>query len=517
MKNPFRFLAKLFAAPKPYRRPDRRVRLELQVLEDRTVPSQLLWTYSGSGAGAWSTAANWTDTVTGAHAVPGANDYALFNPGATTPDPGVTGTDTSCGIAASTTVNRVTMNSGYTATLSISTGVTLTVSDTLVQYGTLDLVRSAKVTAGNYFDIYGTVAAIAAGSAATAQMSTTGTFYLYSTGVINTSSATEGLQISIGSFDDSGVINVGTGTTLSTLTITGGFTENTGAVINDYGGSDVSFLANGASNPVFKGTINMYGAELDTDKTMNISGGTLNVHAGITNVIAGTNGSVGLTNDGVINVGFSGAGTISLTFSTGSLTVGALDQDLPGTGGIVNLYGGDTLSFSATNSGTFVATTEGVINMYGGTTSLGGVSTLSLIRPDPILPGGKINSYGATGFTDTITGNLSNSGTVAFPTGTSLLHTLHVSGNYTQGSSGTLSMRLDNSSASDLVTVGGTATLGGTLTLTGLHTLTGAGQTWTLISAGNNITTDFATINWPDSGNWQRVGQGTANYEVRKN
>jgi len=41
MKNPFRFLAKLFAAPKPYRRPDRRVRLELQVLEDRTVPVPL--------------------------------------------------------------------------------------------------------------------------------------------------------------------------------------------------------------------------------------------------------------------------------------------------------------------------------------------------------------------------------------------------------------------------------------------------------------------------------------------
>ena len=126
--------------------------------------------------------------------------------------------------------------------------------------------------------------------------------------------------------------------------------------------------------------------------------------------------------------------------------------------------------------------------MYGGALTAGALT----------LSGGTLTTNGGGGSGDSISAPLTNNGTVTFA-GT--LHTLTLTGDYTQGSAGTLIFRVANGATNDVFTISGGATLAGTLTITAIGTLT-AGQTWDLILAGVGITTDFTTKNWPDGGNW---------------
>jgi subtilase-type serine protease len=116
-------------------------------------------------------------------------------------------------------------------------------------------------------------------------------------------------------------------------------------------------------------------------------------------------------------------------------------------------------------------------------------------------------SIGMTGFFDTITGNLNNAGTVQFG---AALHTLDVTGGYTQTEGGTLVVRLGESPGgpvNDSVTVGGTASLGGTLDLTAQGGLT-AGTTWTIMGYAS-VTGNFSTVNPPDAGTWTEAALAT--------
>jgi hypothetical protein len=110
-----------------------------------------------------------------------------------------------------------------------------------------------------------------------------------------------------------------------------------------------------------------------------------------------------------------------------------------------------------------------------------------------------------------------NNGTIDFG---GSLHTLNIwaiggaGGDYTQGSRGTLAMRLNEGEVSDLLDVDDDVTLDGLLELTALATLT-TGQTWELIDTGGGIVGDFDTIDFPSDGNpnWLAL-PGAFIYEV---
>ena len=126
-----------------------------------------------------------------------------------------------------------------------------------------------------------------------------------------------------------------------------------------------------------------------------------------------------------------------------------------------------------------------------------------------------INSGGELNFLDegnTIVGNVTNNGLIDYG---GAIQTLLIYGNFTQGSSGQLNMRMANGGISDGLSVTGTATLGGTLDLTGVETLDD-NQQWTLVTTGSGISGDFATKNWPDGyPNWaSALVNGDFDYQV---
>jgi hypothetical protein len=233
------------------------------------------------------------------------------------------------------------------------------------------------------------------------------------------------------------------------------------------------------------GVLNMYGAGAGI-----ITGSSgLDIRAADPGTAAGTlqtygtgNGITGSVGDaGIVNVGASGKPASSLAV-TGTFT----------DSGALNVNNGCTL----TVGGALGA--SGTIDMYGA-----GVTAAALG-----LNGGTLTTHGAG---DAITAPLTNAGTINF---VGALHTLTLTGSYTQTSVGTLEMRLDNGGVSDAFDVSGTATLDGTLTLTAFGGALNGNQTWFLIYTGGGLSADFTTINFPDNGNW--LSGGVATFFVSK-
>jgi hypothetical protein len=81
---------------------------------------------------------------------------------------------------------------------------------------------------------------------------------------------------------------------------------------------------------------------------------------------------------------------------------------------------------------------------------------------------------------DHITGSLTNNGSIVFA---DYLHTLAISSSYTQGSTGSLTMRIQDpaNGVSDQLTAGTIAHLDGTLTVNAQGTLPANGE-WTIIT-----------------------------------
>jgi hypothetical protein len=185
---------------------------------------------------------------------------------------------------------------------------------------------------------------------------------------------------------------------------------------------------------------------------------------------------------GVVNVGASGSPASSLAV-TGTFT----------DSGALNVNGGCTLTVGGALG------VSGTLDMYGA-----GVTAASLG-----LNGGTLTTHAG----DAITAPLTNAGTITF---VGALHTLTVTGSYTQTSAGALQVRVGNGEASDALSISAAATLGGTLTVTEYGSDLNAGQTWDIISAGAAITTNFATWNFPNDGNplWQWVIIGPF-YEIK--
>jgi hypothetical protein len=236
------------------------------------------------------------------------------------------------------------------------------------------------------------------------------------------------------------------------------------------------------------------------------NGGTANVLTGTTtfanlNMTGGT-----LTGDGTLNVSTaltqsggtqSGNGSTVLgSNATASLGAASIDRALTNQG-TLNLNQ-VTLSGSLENSGT--------LNVTNGTSSVAGTFTQSGILD--VASGASFAKIGGFTNTGTIsgrgtiavgsTGLLTNSGTVrpgASP------GTLNITGNFTQGPSGTLFMELGGTSQGvnyDWLNITGTANLGGTLQVAlfgGFAPV--AGNAFGLINAAGGASGTFAQINTP--------------------
>jgi hypothetical protein len=353
-----------------------------------------LWT-NALGTGAWLAAGNWRNTRTGGSGIPGSGDYAMIG--------GIGSTMAGCTLAASTSVDRVIMDSTYTGTLTIASGATLTLNTEFQQYGGLALAGTGTVACRGNIYINGTVAT-AAGGVGTATLETTSSFFVSQTATITAStfgSGGSGLLLEAGAFDDSGTLNVGTAAAPSNLTIAGNFVQEPNATTTVFGASGLTFLTGGnnAALADIKGTLNVLGtggtnASVTNNDEVLIDGGTLQSTGG-----SGTSGNiitgnVGVENAGRMTVGAAGVASSLLTVS-GTLTVGTSSPSLAGGTGTLTLAAGATLA----NANTL------------------------------FVDGGTLSSTGGTAPGNTITGNVSvyNGGSMSVGTGTAA-STLNLTG-----------------------------------------------------------------------------------------
>lgn len=495
-------LARLFSKSLvPLRR--RRCPLDFDALEQRWVPAQYLWTYSGGGAGAFETAANWTNLVSPFdHTVPGSGDYAIFDPSASAG--GTSGSNAACTLGADLTVDRIVMDSDYSGTFTLSTNADLDLNNQFVQYGTLTMSATSTIDADSIY-INGTLGMTATG---TALVDAAGSFFL--NGGISVSGMGPGgpvLGIESSGFDDGGAITVGSSLGgYGTLTITGPYVQSSGGTATVHGAGLLNFLTGGTDFPIMEGTISLTGS-LTTDMHLALDGGDLTSYGAGADIT----GDVAVYNSGVLNVGTVSAGS-TLTHLAGSLTVGSTEPEAAPTGGTLNLYSGSVLSIpAAANDSTFVVTSMGVINMYGAAITMNPtrVDYLELhhnYEDEEEYDPGTINTHGSSSVPpagDVITGHVLNAGLIHYAG--SSLHSLTIAvmfgvggGDYTQTEDGELAMRLDNSEAEDVLLVGDDSDLAGTLTLTQFDDALADEQSWGIIVTNDVVVDDFDAVNWPD-------------------
>jgi len=188
-------------------------------------------------------------------------------------------------------------------------------------------------------------------------------------------------------------------------------------------------------------------------------------------------------------------GTLEATGSTVLPNAVILDV----TGGIFQADDGtsSTLAGVISGPGTFIKTGPGTLtllaaNTYTGNTYIAGGSLFvdgSLASPEVFV------NFGALlGGTGTLLGNVFNAGTVSPGDAPG---TLHFSGNYAQGSTGLLQIRIGGGDLTqhDLLSVGGTAKLDGTLQLVQLNNFQlKRNQSVTFLTADAGVNGRFATV-----------------------
>jgi hypothetical protein len=117
----------------------------MELLEAREVPSAVTWTGGGGSNHNWSDAANWNTSV-----VPRATDTVTFD--------GTSANNSAVDAAFGGTVAGISINSGYTGTITL--GRSLTVNGAFTQgAGTLDESGNTLTLQGNLTQTAGTFAA----------------------------------------------------------------------------------------------------------------------------------------------------------------------------------------------------------------------------------------------------------------------------------------------------------------------------------------------------------------------
>lgn len=507
-------------------------RPRVEHLEVRIVPAQMVWTNAVAN-NFWNQVGNWVNLLNSSDThVPTTGDYVLFEPNST-----LAGVNADCILNISRDVDRIIMDAGYTSTLTITGSSLLTTTNQMDQYGFMVIGAGSEVDVGDFMTVNGAVNVVNGGALvveATLYMNYTSS----ATGLI-VASATD-IYGPISEDPDAAHVtaeavdaNAGSAFEVqdgAALSIDAVFTDYEGDLLVDDGGAmeideDFSQLSGtitiadsgalsfySADPPTFAGTIDMTSdaasPSLSADTALDIAGGTLNVSGDYGVALYG---DVNIYDGGALNV----AADHTLTMVDGSLTIGADGPGGTGTGGTLDLDTGSELDFpSSGGSSTFVVTDEGVVDMHHALIEMytGRVSYME------ILDGGVLNTYGASVFGltlgDNIGGNLHNSGLINFA---GSLHSLTLdpaigSGGYTQGSTGTLTMRLSNTPDNDVLSISGSASLDGTLDVDATGSISGT-HTWDMISLASAPSGDFGTKDLPGSSPWA-ASYTSGNYRV---
>jgi hypothetical protein len=391
------------------------------VLEAENITNAFTATWTGPNA-------NWTDGGTTWACTPGPANCTPNN-------------------VSGNTYSAILNSAGNTMTLNIlSNPTTITVTSVDIQHGTLD-VEGATLNTGSLTNSDTFSTENGGHTVATTLTNYSGGTLSGGTWVMN-GGTLQANNIAPGT----GITTIGTGTSV---------TLNTG-------GPNASFLASdGTTNALAslssnQGTLKLIGGSVLTTNGALSNSGTLNVGASSTvNVGVGgnstyTNTSTGTTtvtgtlnannvsDSGTTNIEANGKLTANGTYTaSGTLTIfgnGTLDAGtFTQTGGTTVIEAGGTLD--ATDA----------VNINGGTMQVDGDLDPTAVEVTSILDG-----------TGTVTGNVTNDGTVIMGDSTSAPGTLSVTGDYTQNSDGTLDEAISDTTNGELA-VTGNVTLDGKL------------------------------------------------------
>jgi fibronectin-binding autotransporter adhesin len=450
------------------------------------------WVVSESGDNVILTAQNITNAYTATFSGPSANW--------TTNNSGVTPWACSPSLSPCTpnnvsgnTFSAVINSSGQTMTLNIlSNPTTITVSSVDIQHGTLDVAGSTLNVNGNFTnsDTFSTELG---------GKTVVGTLTNYSGGTL-----TGGTWIMNGGQLQAN--NIAPGTGITTIGAGTSVTLNTG-------GPNASFLAS-------DGTTNALAALSSNQGTLNINGGS----SLTTNGALSNSGTLSVGASSTLNVGTAGASTYTNT-SAGTTTVtGALSANNINDSGTTNVEANGVLTANGTytasgtltifGNGTLSATTfdqtggttvidasgildAGSVDISGGTMQVDGTLDPTAVEVTSILDG-----------TGTVTGNVTNDGTVIMGDSTSAPGTLSETGNYTQKGDGTLDEAISNTANGEL-SVTGNVTLDGTLdiNLLGNPVLNANVSGFVLMTFTGTENGTFASVIGADQGDWTVVYQ----------
>ncbi|HEX9982410.1 MAG TPA: hypothetical protein VGF69_04025 [Thermoanaerobaculia bacterium] len=215
----------------------------------------------------------------------------------------------------------------------------------------------------------------------------------------------------------------------------------------------------------------------------------------------------GLTNDGTLR--YLGDGTLSVENAAVLRNTNTFDlQSAPAiqtatSGSIVN-SGTFKKTAGATANVNVTFTNSGIVNADAGTLSLGGFTQTggstnlrggSIAAVAPLnLTGGTLTGFG------TITGSVSNNGANVAPGDAASTATIHLTGSYAQGSTGTMTLKVGGNAAGtfDVFHVDDDLLLGGTLAvnLPGPY-IPGNGDVYDVLLFSGTRTSDFATKTLP--------------------
>jgi autotransporter-associated beta strand protein len=307
-----------------------------------------------------------------------------------------------------------------------------------------------------------------------------------------------------------GLSGVGGTVTLGANTLT----TNTGASSYGYAGT---ITGSGGLTKTGSGVELLTGTNSYTGATT-IAGGTLAL--GAADGTGATTGSIASSS----GVSLASGATLLLGATTSGLpaTAGYTVQDLSGSAGSTVAVGGNTLAFGTGNStsfagaftgtGTLVKQGAGTVTLDGDSSGYGGVTLVTgggLVVGDSAAAGAVLGGsvgldsgttlagYGRVG------GNVVNAGGTVSPGG-STIGVLSVGGNYVQGPSGTLAIRImpdyraGPGVANDELSVGGTASLGGSLAVPVLGSASGytVGARYDIVHAGGGVSGTFASLTY---------------------
>jgi len=253
-------------------------------------------------------------------------------------------------------------------------------------------------------------------------------------GTINSTSATiqssGAALVSGGSWDVTGAISLaGVGPGNLQIYDNGTVTADTLTLGGSFGGSTLNLGISASPNGTL--ALNQLLAD-NSGSPANFNGGTLQALSNNSNFITGFSSGELVTNS-----------PNNAVIDSNGFNIGVADSGFSGNGGLTKI-GAGTLTLNSTNTYT------GDTTVSGGTLELG--STGSVARNMTINSGATLSGYGTTG------GDVTNNGTVSPGVGSSI-GTLTIGGNYTQASTGTYVVTLNQPGNSDKLNVGKTATL----------------------------------------------------------